>query len=328
MDTNLVQQAIDSSNRALTKRELELLTGLASKKISEITEEEIKRGRLYADNILKTYGRLQPKELENVRRFEDIKNCRQMQAYLSDISFIKRGEYISHYTKVNVAKAIFEGGYWYMNSPKSMNDGLELTQGSSEAWDHLFFASFMFGQKESIGMWSMYAQPWSEGVMLSIPGNIFKKWVNDIDGVYEADPVTKHVIKEHYVDLRKAKISATRVAYKEQTEKNENKLNLINTHNENIKGSLFPDLVGYIKDDAWSYERELRLRVDLDASIDYSAIAVKVPEYVLESIEITKGPRCKISNNELSSISQSRIHDSLFSGKLNWVYCDSCNQEM
>ena len=50
-----------------------------------------------------------------------------------------------------------------------MNDQLEYERGEKMIWEHLAFASFMTECKESIGMWSMYAQEWQDGIMLKIP---------------------------------------------------------------------------------------------------------------------------------------------------------------
>ena len=46
-----------------------------------------------------------------------------------------------------------------------MNDQLEFSNGDKERWKNIFFASFMMDMKESIGMWSMYSQPWESGVL-------------------------------------------------------------------------------------------------------------------------------------------------------------------
>lgn len=50
-------------------------------------------------------------------------------------------------------------------------------------------------------------------------------------------------------------------------------------------------LTGSIKDAAWSYEREIRLRVDLNYEIADPKVAVDVPDDIMKSIIITTGPR-------------------------------------
>ena len=43
-----------------------------------------------------------------------------------------------------------------------MNDNLEYKNGDPHRLRNLFFSCFMCEDKESIGMWSMYAQPWEK----------------------------------------------------------------------------------------------------------------------------------------------------------------------
>jgi hypothetical protein len=50
---------------------------------------------------------------------------------------------------------------------------------------NIFFACFMTDVQENIGMWSMYGQPWEDGVLLRIPKKNVVEWVKDIKTIHE-----------------------------------------------------------------------------------------------------------------------------------------------
>jgi hypothetical protein len=93
----------------------------------------------------------------------------------------------------------------------------------------------------------------------------------------------------------------------------------------------YRELAGYIKDMAWSYEKEIRLRVDAPDIETYDAVMLDIPQDIIDSFHFVTGPR--FAGNLLSIIrkidpkfSSERITSSLFTGRLNWVYCDSCSK--
>ena len=91
-----------------------------------------------------------------------------------------------------------------------------------------------------------------------------------------------------------------------------------------------PDLVGYVKDLAWEYEHEVRVLATMDKNIRYDRLAIGLPDDLIDSMEIVAGPR--FSGN-LSERIRQEVHrqfttnQSLFSGKLNWIPCDSCPEK-
>ena len=112
-----------------------------------------------------------------VTDFKKITNANELISYLCNINDrLKKTSSLCQYTSLKAVINIISNGYWYLGSPKNMNDGLELQQGLNTK-DNIFFSSFMAEQKESIAMWSMYAQPWEDGVMISIPVKAFKQWI-------------------------------------------------------------------------------------------------------------------------------------------------------
>ena len=100
-------------------------------------------------------------------------------------------KYVCHYTKISAISAIMKDKKWYIGSPQAMNDGLELIHLEDAHADNLFFASFCLDDTENIGMWSMYAQPWEDGVLLRIPVEKFKLWIKSGCKIYDADKKQK-----------------------------------------------------------------------------------------------------------------------------------------
>lgn len=261
-----------------------------------------------------------------VTDFKKIETTNELIGYLSNMSArLNNTSVLCQYTNLRAVVSIISEKSWYLGSPKNMNDGLELKQGLDKR-DNIFFSSFMAEQKESIAMWSMYAQPWEDGVMIAIPVQEFKKWIKDIKKVYSADINTKKPDRNTFVQLNKATVSVTRVAY---SNKNGDILELScgSTKNSLFKSINDPSLIGYIKDDAWSYEKELRLRIDLGKSVNYKGVAIDIPEYVIDSMIITKGPRFKgdpLERLETEINRKIKTDSSLFYGKLQNTPCDGC----
>lgn len=240
--------------------------------------------------------------------------------------------YLCHYTNIEAAVKIIQDKMWYIGSPINMNDGLELSHADRSIWGKIFFASFMLEPNESIAMWSMYAQPWSNGVMIRIPVEKFKKLVKSNPIVHPADATTKNANTSKIISAANSSFHAVAYSNAESRYNGENeKLQCGGEVNDRLTGVLdSEELTGYIKDIAWSYENEYRLRVDINDNTEYEALSINLSEDFVESIEIVAGPRFE---GELLSVIQRRISKtfnperlgtSLFAQKLNWVYCDSC----
>ena len=67
----------------------------------------------------------------SVTNFSEINSPQNLIAYLSDSANRlentknKTTQYVYHYTKLSNVVSIINGRFWWLNSPKSMNDGLE-----------------------------------------------------------------------------------------------------------------------------------------------------------------------------------------------------------
>ncbi len=273
--------------------------------------------------------------------FKEINSPQDLIAYLSDnanrLDNIKNGsiQYVYHYTKLSNVVSIIKSGYWWLKSPKTMNDGLEF-QHISELKQNkaVFFASFVYDSSESIAMWSMYAQPWEDGVFIRIPVAIFKKWIRYTTTIYtvHSHKNTSSTIEKSLIPVEN--LSIVRVAYTNSDSaqnKSEEKLICGSAENDLLKDTPhLLDLVGYIKDMAWKYENEVRVLVSADKNIKCDGLAIKLSDDLINSMEIVAGPRFSgsLSKKIMKEVHQQFIvKQSLFSNKLKWIPCDDCPEK-
>lgn len=147
-------------------------------------------------------------------KFDDISDERDLIAYLDDANKrLENRNYLYHYTKLSRVVDIYEGKKWHLGNANCMNDRLEYTNGDCHRWKNIFYACFMTDVKESIGMWSMYAQPWEEGVLITIPKKSVQSWVKNIKTIHEIS-CADFTLTGRTIDLDdKNKVFLSSVAY-------------------------------------------------------------------------------------------------------------------
>ena len=119
-------------------------------------------------------------------KFEDITLGTDLIAYLDDASErLKNRDYLYHYTRLDRVVSIYEKRKWHLGSASCMNDRLEYMNGDLNRWKNIFFTCFMTDVKENIGMWSMYAQPWEDGVLITIPKKVVIDWIKSTKKIHE-----------------------------------------------------------------------------------------------------------------------------------------------
>ena len=175
------------------------------------------------------------------------------------------------------------------------------------------------------------SQPWEEGILIRIPIEKMKEWNNSNPSIYSADSKEHKAIKK----LDNAQLTFHSVAYTNADSKEFGEQEILKCGDkDNMQFNdihRYRELAGYIKDMAWSYEKEIRLRVDAPDIETYDAVMLDIPQDIIDSFHFVTGPR--FAGNLLSIIrkidpkfSSERITSSLFTGRLNWVYCDSCSK--
>ena len=260
-------------------------------------------------------------------KFEDIDNAEMLVSYLKKKKRLNGVTCLSTYMNKSSVEELFSSKCMFINNPRRMNDLYEIASFNDTGvdWGKICFRSFMAQKTESIAMWSMYGQPWQEGVMLSIPVSVLQELVNNspclISAVY--DNARNRYYPDYNEIVNGAEISLSRVAYVDDSyvtcsdKKNKNLKHLYGNY----------ELAGYIKDVAWEYEREIRLRVDLPKDYREDVIFLKLSESFLKEIAITTGPR--FDGDMIKSLptkykSYVEISPSKFKEKLAWIPCDGC----
>lgn len=272
-----------------------------------------------------------------VTNFSEIKSSQELISYLSDATnrLENHDRNVYHYTSLDKAISILKSGYWLLKTPEAMNDGLEF-QNISEAdqRNQIYFASFMYNTNESIAMWSMYAQPWENGIYIGIPVAEFKKWIRNTKICNSAWLPEKDLVQIDKQSKYKLDLSIARVAYS-NSDSVDNELDEVltcgNAENKILKKTPhMPDLVGYIKDTAWDYEQEVRVLTSFDQSaliMSPDALAIPLTEDIINSMKMVAGPRFNGNLPEIiwkETNRQIKTDYSLFTKKLNWIPCDSC----
>ena len=263
--------------------------------------------------------------------FSKITSVEDLISYLNDSSKrLENRNYFYHYTKLSRVIDIYEGKKWHLGNADCMNDRLEYENGDPGRWKNIFFACFMTDVKESIGMWSMYAQPWEDGVLITIPKKSVQTWIKNIKTIYEISCVdfkpTGRIININ--DENRVFLSS--VAYSNcDSKENAERLNWSTAVNTNIQNPThIPELTGYVKDSAWDYEKEIRIKAVLSEGHNFSRVAIEIPDEVLNSITITSGPLFKgklVDRLQEEIQNRAALSHSLFTDRLNIVSaCSGC----
>ena len=279
-------------------------------------------------------------EIENKFRsngniaFSKVESAESLIKYLDHGNRMSNTKFFYHYTTVDKVINIFKSEMWYLGSASGMNDIHEYKCGDKKRWENLFFASFMGEEKESIGMWSMYAQPWEKGVKIEIPKENIRTLINETKEIF---PIGKNneVLKSEPILLDKVNyhVWLSRVAYSNQDNREaKEKITLYcggekNTLCDSVVYS--PELTGYIKDTAWSYEKEFRIKAQIPNIPAYNNVAIHLSKDFLDSIRIVSSPLFKGNLKEelKKEIRRScKTAESFFTGKMNYkTPCDKCD---
>ena len=270
--------------------------------------------------------------------FQDISTPFALKEYLSDTARrLENSEYIYHYTTYPIVLKMLRKKLWHLGNAKYMNDQLEYMNGSKATWKNIFFSSFMTEDKESIGMWSMYAQPWEKGIKIAIPSKIARNWINSASEILEiSNDSFEYTGRKLELEDKNIKLAA--VAYCKRDLEGNNSFGIEELHwstavNKILKHTSSDDeLTGYIKDKAWSYEKEIRIRAEFNNMSEYERVAITVPDYIIESMTLTTSPlfegnladdlKRELNNNY-------HIDCSIFDGKLRLkTICQICEYKI
>lgn len=267
--------------------------------------------------------------------FSAIQTPAELIRYLDDSTKrLKSSTYLYHYTTISRVVDIVQSRLWHLGNAAGMNDTMEYTNGDPARWKNLFFSCFMCEDKESIGMWSMYAQPWEKGVKIAIPKQAVRTWLKGTTELLEISTQdyrpTGRLIQ---VGDGGASLRLSSVAYSNadslQLPKEAEMLTWSNKGNTNIRNAVrIPELTGYIKDMAWSYEKEIRVKAEFENILGIQRVAIPLTDELIDAITITASP---LFDGDLVAELSKQINvnlntdKSMFTGRLNITTpCQDC----
>ena len=253
-------------------------------------------------------------------KFEDISKCRELIDYLDDSGErLKNSDSIFHYTTIDNCINIFKSRTWHLGNPKNMNDKLEYSNGDEKRWENIFFASFMSNADESIAMWSMYSQPWERGIQLAIKKDTVKKWIKDTKIIREIS-CKNYMPTNRIIECNdENRVLLSSVTYHHASKSGEELWWNTVANKKLTNADRIPELTGYVKDFAWKYEQEIRIKAVFNNSDHFERVAIDIPDYVLDDITVIKSP---MFNEELlpqlkKAIGKNNVlHDSPFKNNL------------
>jgi hypothetical protein len=136
----------------------------------------------------------------------------------------------------------------------------------------------------------MYSQPWKDGVKIAIPKRTMFQWMRNIDEIFEISknnyqPTGRKIKIEQASQLRLSCVAYSNSSSLESVG-SEELVTWSNQYNRNVKGTIStPCLTGYVKDKAWDYEKEVRLKAEFDNTNGFRHVAVKkMPNEVLNQM--------------------------------------------
>ena len=268
--------------------------------------------------------------------FSDISTPEELILYLDNADKrLHNSKYLYHYTTISNAINIIRSETWHLGNAEEMNDKLEYENGDPARWNNLFFSSFMCEDKENIGMWSMYAQPWETGVKISIPRETVLQWIKETKEIWEISTIDyrptgqKIPVDGHSVSLRLSSVAYSNADSLQKGE--QEKIRWSTRSNTKLKNATqIPELTGYIKDIAWSYEKEIRIKAEInDRNTDkIKRVAIPLKENVIEAMVLTSSPLFEgdlKEELEKESIKQLTTHKSIFTKRLDLkTVCQEC----
>lgn len=223
---------------------------------------------------------------------DNITKSNQLKIFSTENSSTHR-EY-HHYTNIKSLTNILNSQTLWFSRADLMNDMTELELGDSNLWKRTYISSFSYGASENIALWYMYGgEEKNQGIRVSIKKNDYIK-----------DPSSmkfKKVENDHLTDetVDVESIEFLDVAYLEIDSEKESlrfpDYNIIDIQNQLKVKSLIndKDITGFIKDRAWEFEKETRIRVIVDESVDnrdIERIYIDLDDEFLNNATLTLNP--------------------------------------
>lgn len=207
----------------------------------------------------------------------EVYSSEDLLVYLSDKA--KENKRLYHYTTYEALLSIIKGRSLRLSRLDLLNDKAEQKLGYHDERLKNYVISFT-QEKEYVSMWAMYGKASGIKIRLDFDTKCFRNCIND----FYFDSDKKNRLSFYHVNALFGKGDASEpirfsdVAYLD-------KANMILKHNTRsfssdlyVDRNLIDKLTGFVKYDAWEFEKETRLKVQLNE--DRYSIDRKLPEYI------------------------------------------------
>ena len=225
-----------------------------------------------------------------VKAFSNLTTAEELKAYLDrPLSYMRYS--VFHYTSLYVLLEIFSGKKLKFSQFDKTNDKIEADFVNDETKKKYFFC-LLRSMEESFGMWAMYGGL-TKGESSDALKNICVKIEFDV--------------KQLRKFINEKKLKATAVAYTHIVGCKEGKKSIFScgtvTNKNGISLQQNRDILsGYVKDNAWKYEREMRLWSESEF--------VDLTDEFIKSLKIIPSPVSSIEECE-NLIEKSKYKDML-----------------
>jgi hypothetical protein len=263
--------------------------------------------------------------------FQSLSNINELIDYLEMKGKNHKNYY--HYTNREGLRGMLLSKKMHISRGNQMNDKQELTKGNLKIWENLYLASFNYGEEENMAMWGLYGVPNEDAIRITIPGKYMRNWINDIGKIYSIASNRGETNNEELLNFNN--IALTDVVYV-TGKRNDDIFNLkrsgdkLTVSRENHLGRVsdHSKMTGYIKNAAWSYENEVRIRI-VTKDVDYDQIAIDIPEDVINNMKLLFGPNYNACDNiDNSRFMKMEKEDSIFKGLVKYKEkCWFCDHE-
>ncbi len=211
---------------------------------------------------------------------KDVTNSEDLQRYLQEKS--RESDRLYHYTSFDSLICIIKNKCVRLSRMDLMNDKAEQTLGRQDQHLKNYIMSFT-RDKEYVSMWAMYGKPSGIKIRVDFSRDCFERAINN--NFYEDAALVKKIPFESDNApgaFYKKDILISDVVYLD-------KISQQLRHNENKFSSIVADqlvvneMTGFIKYDAWEFERETRLRVLMHH--EKGANLAEIPKYIYAGID-------------------------------------------
>jgi|GEM_PF-707328 len=210
----------------------------------------------------------------------------------------KRHNTYHHYTNFEAIKKILASKTLLLSRIDTMNDKQELKKISlpNVAWESAFSISFTYGTKENMALWGLYAIPGEYGARISIDQKDLIKMISSNIRLksFGDNRHIKSINDDFEIDLFEVLYASNYSSSKEYNYKYliRDKVYFSNKYIGSLddESSDARKLVGTFKNEAWSYEQEVRLRVKFNNKSSCKKIILDMSDIDFSKITITFSP--------------------------------------